>query len=120
MTDPAALTDEELAGIIEVFRRALMVAHAGDWSMDAISDAAHICTNALHGTGIIAALRASRAEAERLREALDFYANPEHWESTLVREVPCFGPNAGASEWESGAAIDGGERARRALNVPLP
>ena len=55
---------------------------------------------------LIADLRASRAEVERLRDALDFYANPEHWESWTASESEAF--------------IDGGERARRALNVPLP
>lgn len=68
---------------------------------------------------LIAALRASRAEVERLRAGLDFYADPANWESTLVHESGPGEPNPGSSAWESGAAIDGGERARRALNTPV-
>lgn len=69
---------------------------------------------------LIADLRAERKENERLREALDFYANPEHWEAKFVGMAGSTEPNPGASVWESGPGNDGGERARRALNVPLP
>lgn len=51
------------------------------------------------------------AEVERLRAGLDFYADPANWDAHRV-------PNADPAYWESGAAIDAGERARRTLNVP--
>jgi hypothetical protein len=35
-----------LAGRIEQFRKALMVAHAHDWDMDTIAEAAHVCAKA--------------------------------------------------------------------------
>lgn len=37
----------EHANQIERFRKALMAAHAGDWTMEVISEAAHICAAAL-------------------------------------------------------------------------
>ena len=35
--------------MIEVFRKALMEAHHDDWDMETVSDAAHICADALRG-----------------------------------------------------------------------
>lgn len=54
---------------------------------------------------------------DRLLEVVKFYADPKHWEAVLIREAPAGGPNPGAQEWRSGAAIDGGLRARRALGI---
>lgn len=34
------------AALIEKFRKALMVEHHGDWSMEVVSEAAHICARA--------------------------------------------------------------------------
>lgn len=40
-------TEEITAALIEQFRKALMVAHADDWTMDTISEAAHICARSV-------------------------------------------------------------------------
>lgn len=37
---------EQIAKRVETYRKALMVAHAHDWDMDLISEAAHICARA--------------------------------------------------------------------------
>jgi hypothetical protein len=62
-----------------------------------------------------AEVKEALAQAARWKEALEFYADPKHWESVLIRQVSDDEPNGGAQEWESGAAVDGGLRARRAL-----
>lgn len=104
-----SLTEEELAACTALAERCPDSATPGHWDL------------AMHWVPrLIADLRASRAEVKRLREALDFYANPENWEAKFVGMAGSTEPNPGASVWESGPANDGGERARRALNVPLP
>jgi hypothetical protein len=35
-----------MSDLVEVFRKALMEAHADDWDMDTVSEAAHICARA--------------------------------------------------------------------------
>lgn len=49
-------------------------------------------------------------ELGHLREALEFYADPKHWESIMVEDY-----GDGHQTWESGAAVDGGARARAVL-----
>lgn len=46
----------------------------------------------------------------RLRAALEFYADPKHWESVLIEDY-----GDGHQTWESGPALDGGASARAAL-----
>lgn len=100
MSDHAPLTDEELA---EIERAALRVRHGISF-----------VTRADAVLRLIADLRASRAEVERLRAGLDFYADPENWEAKFRSRAP------GVEVFDSGPAVDGGDKARRALNVPLP
>jgi hypothetical protein len=149
VTDPAALTDEELAAM-QVRADAATPGPWRSWiegrdhwggdtfiQMSGVAerasdlyllfDRAHAAYEADHDfiahartdvPRLIAALRAIRAEVERLREALDFYANPENWEPVLIQAATPGGPNEWASEWISPEAMDGGDIARRALNVP--
>ena len=51
-----------------------------------------------------------QAENQRLREALEFYADPANWEAVEVEKFSDV-----LSSWASGSAVDGGERARKAL-----
>lgn len=48
ITEPpeSARSQEVLAALIEAFRKALMEKHADDWTMETISEAAHICAHA--------------------------------------------------------------------------
>lgn len=55
-------------------------------------------------------VKAILAEAARWKEALEFYADPKHWESIEVEKISDV-----VSSWVSGAAVDGGARARAAL-----
>jgi len=55
-------------------------------------------------------VKAALVDAERWRKALEFYADPKHWESVMVDDH-----GNGYQTWESGAAVDGGARARAAL-----
>ena len=54
-------------------------------------------------------------EIDRLRWALTWYADESNWVSRRLSVVPPGQPNEGASTWESGPAVDGGRRARSAL-----
>lgn len=112
MTPDPTLTDEELA---EMGTKARRENHA-----DGNDPECPWCAIA-HPSArrLIAALRASREEVGRLRATLDFYADPANWQATCIAAAGPDGPNPGASEWESGPAIDGGYRARVALNVPV-
>lgn len=48
--------------------------------------------------------------AHRYRAALEFYADPKHWESVEIEKITDV-----LSSWASGPAVDGGARARAAL-----
>lgn len=55
------------------------------------------------------------AERERLRAALEFYAEPTNWDSVVLYTVPKGEPNEGAQTCRSGPAWDRGQHARIAL-----
>lgn len=39
--------DEVTAALIELFRKAMLLTHADDWTMDACAEAAHVCARAI-------------------------------------------------------------------------
>ena len=51
------------------------------------------------------------AYVENLQAALAFYADPKNWEAVEVEKITDV-----LSSWVSGPAVDGGERARKALD----
>jgi hypothetical protein len=58
-----------MSDLVEVFRKALMEAHADDWEMDTVSEAAHICARA--------ALAAHDQRGEP--DELDLIAHAKEW-----------------------------------------